>query len=335
MAGPTTVTPGSPRRGGSQLTSSGMARYSDRIFGALLLLAAASVLLILGAMVLRTTIDAMPVFRYQGFFSFVFGTEWQAGFSRSEFTGTYGAVPFIFGTLFVAAIAVVLALPLAIAVSLFITHYAPARLRTGLSYFVEVLAAVPSIVFGLWGLLWFVPNYVQPLSNWINRTLGSVIPFFGGSVPNVNYFHAGVVLGIMILPIITAITREVIATAPIEEQDAGYGLGATKWEVLRKIVLPRSFAGIVGATMLGLGRALGETIAVLMLVGGSQRFGFRLFFAGDTLAAHIAATFQDASPETIVALLGIGVVLFIVTAIVNVVARIIVWRFGTLAGDAV
>lgn len=316
------------------LRATGMGRYSDRIFNLLLIAAGMSVLAVLGAMVVRTTIDAMPVFHYEGFFPFLFGTEWQAGFARSEFTGTYGAFPFIYGTLFVAAIAVALALPLAIAVSLYITQYAPLRLRKPLSYMVEVLAAVPSIVFGLWGLLYFVPNYVQPVSNFVNSTLGTFIPFFGGSVPNVNYFHAGVVLGIMILPIITAIAREIIATAPVEEQDAGYGLGATKWEVLRKIVLPRSFAGIVGATMLGLGRALGETIAVLMLVGGSQRFGGRLFFAGDTLAAHIAATFQDASPETLVALLGIGVVLFIVTASVNIVARIIVWRFGRIAGDA-
>jgi phosphate transport system permease protein len=318
----------------SALRSSGFAQYSDRLFGWAMLGAGGTVLLILGAMVARTTVDALPVFEYQGFFGFIFGQEWQAGFSRSEFTGTYGAWPFVFGTLFVAAIAVVIALPLAIAVSLYITQYAPKRWRTPMSYLVEVLAAVPSIVFGLWGLLYFVPNYVQPVSNFLAGTLGTVIPFFRGGVPNVNYFHAGVVLAIMILPIITAITREVVATAPVDEQDAGYGLGATKWEVLRKIVLPRSFAGIVGATMLGLGRALGETIAVLMLVGGSQRYGARLFFAGDTMAAHIAATFQDAAPETIVGLMGVGVVLFIVTAIVNIIARVIVWRFGRLAGDA-
>jgi phosphate transport system permease protein len=320
---------------GRALRATGLGRHSDRLFGLILLGAGMSVLVILGAMVFRTTVDALPVFQYQGFFEFLFGTEWQAGFSRQEFTGTYGAFPFIFGTLFVASIAVTIALPLAIGVSLYITQYAPARFRKPLSYVVEVLAAVPSIVFGLWGLLYFVPTYVQPVSNAIAGSLGTVIPFLRGGVPNVNYFHAGVVLGIMILPIITAITREIVATAPIDEQDAGYGLGATKWEVLRKIVLPRCFAGIVGATMLGMGRALGETIAVLMLVGGSQRFAARLFFGGDTLAAHIAATFQDASPETLVALLGVGVVLFLVTAFVNVIARVIVWRFGRLAGDAI
>lgn len=320
----------------SALASRGLGRYSDRVFTVFLTVAAGSVLVILGAMVLRTVLDAYPVFVYQGFFDFVFGPEWSAGFARNEFTGTYGAWPFIWGTLFTAIIAVTIALPLAICVSLFITFYATRRSRTALSYTVEILAAVPSIIFGLWGLLWFVPNVLHPASNWINATLGSVIPFFGGSVPNTNYLHAGVVLAIMILPIITAITREVMAATPPDEVSAGYGLGATKIEVLSRIVLPRSFGGIVGATMLGLGRALGETIAVLMLVGGSQRAGYRLFFPGDSLAAHIAATFQDASPETLTALMGIGVVLFLLTMAVNVIARLIVWRFArsASAGDA-
>jgi phosphate transport system permease protein len=320
---------------GPALRGAGAGRFADRAFKLVLLGAGLSVLVVLAAIVLRTTVDAWPVFRYQGFFSFVTGTEWRAGFSRNEFTGLYGAFPFIFGTLFVAGIALVLALPMAIAVSVFIVHYAPPRFRTALSYVVEVLAAVPSIIFGLWGLLWFVPTVLFPLSRWIERTFG-FIPFFEGPVRNVNYFHAGFVLGIMILPIITALTREIVSAAPTSEQDAAYGLGATKWEVIRSVVLPRSFSGIVGASMLGLGRALGETIAVLMLVGSSQKWGFQLFFSGDTMAAHIAATFQDASPETITALLGIGVVLFLVTMVVNMVARGIVWKFGFKAtGDAI
>ncbi|WP_146340313.1 phosphate ABC transporter permease subunit PstC [Nesterenkonia sp. NBAIMH1] len=318
------------------LRARGAARYSDRFFVGFLMVAASSVLIILGAMVLRTVYDAYPVFEYQGFFSFVFGREWEAGFARHEFTGNYGAWPFIWGTLFTSAIAVAIALPLAVAVALFINFYAQARFRTFLSYTVEILAAVPSIIYGLWGLLWFVPNILQPFSNWLNQTLGSFIPFFGGGVPNTNYFHAGVVLAIMILPIITAITREIMASTPPDEVNASYGLGATKSETLSRVVLPRSFGGIVGATMLGLGRALGETIAVLMLVGGSQQAGSRLFFPGDSLAAHIAATFQDAAPETLTALMGIGVVLFLLTMAVNIVARLIVWRFArsSSAGDA-
>lgn len=307
------------------------ARYQDRAFAWLLLASGLSVLMVLGAMVARTAIDAAPVFRYEGVLGFFLGTDWVAGFSRSEFTGTYGAWPFVYGTLFTAAIAVCLALPLALAVSLYINFYARTRARAPLSATVEVLAAVPSVIFGLWGLLWFVPTVLHPFTRWVSATVGTAVPFLGGQVPNVNYFHAGFVLAIMILPIITAITREIMSATPPDEIAAAYALGATKWEVLRGVVLPRSFSGVVGATMLGLGRALGETIAVLMLVGGSQRWGGRLFFAGDTLAAHIAATFQDASPETLVALMGIGVVLFVVTMAVNVTARVIVWRFGRMA----
>jgi len=330
-----TETPAAKRQP-SQFVSRGFGRYADRLFSAFLVASGTIVLLVLAAMVLRTTIDAYPVFEYQGFWQFLFGTEWRAGFERNEFSGLYGAWPFIFGTLFTSAIAVSIALPLAIAVSLYINFYAPRRLRTAMSYSVEILAAVPSIIFGLWGLLWFVPNVLHPFTRWVAGTIGEVIPWLGGPVPNTNYFHASVVLGIMILPIVTAITREVMAATPPDEIQAGYGLGATKQEVLAKVVLPRSFGGIVGGTMLGLGRALGETIAVLMLIGSSQKVGDRLFANGDTLAAHIAATFQDASPETLTALLGIGVVLFIVTMIVNVIARLIVWRFArsASAGDA-
>jgi phosphate transport system permease protein len=306
-----------PERRPSDLRSRGLKRHSDRLFTWLLLAAGASVLLILAAMVTRTVLDARPVFEHEGILGFFFGDVWHAGSSRSEFTGTYGALPFIFGTLFTSAIAVTIALPMAIGVSLYINFYAPAKLRNSISYTVEVLAAIPSVIFGLWGLWWFVPNVLQPFSNFVSSTLGSFIPFFSGPVPNTNYFHAGVVLAIMILPIITAITREVMAATPPDEIDAGYGLGATKSEVLRKVVLPRSFAGIVGATMLGLGRALGETLAVLMLIGSSQGMVLRLFSNGDTLASHIAATFQDAAPEALVGLMGMGVGVLVGTMGVN------------------
>jgi phosphate transport system permease protein len=315
------------------LRSKARGRYADRLFGWALLACGLSVIAVLAAMVLRTVLDSIPVFQYQGILDFFFGPEWTAGHNvTGAFTGTYGALPFIFGTLYTSAIAVVLALPAAIGVALYINFYAHRRLKTPLSYTVEVLAAVPSIIFGLWGLLWFVPTILHPLTKWVSATFGGAIPWLSSPVPNVNYFHAGFVLAIMILPIITAITREVLATTPVGEVQAAYGLGATRWEVLRSVVLVRGFSGIVGATILGLGRALGETVAVLMLVGGSQRFGSRLFFPGDTLASHIAATFQDAAPETLVALTGIGVVLFVITMLVNVVARLSVWRFGRLGG---
>jgi phosphate transport system permease protein len=292
------------------------------------------VLLILALMIGSTTRDAIPVFHYQGLWDFFTGEQWTAGYSRHELTGEYGAFPFIYGTLKVSLIAMVMALPLAVAVSLYVTHLAPARLKDLLSYAVEMLAAVPSVVYGLWGLLFFVPTFIRPVIEFVAGTVGHYVPFLGPPVYTVSYFSAGSVLAIMILPIITAISREVIATVPEDQTQAAYALGATDWEVIRRIILPRSLPGIIGATMLGLGRALGETIAVAMLVGGSQRWAMQLFFAGDAMAAHIANTFQDAAPETVLALIAIGVGLFVVTVIVNVVARLLVWRMGDITGDA-
>lgn len=329
-----------PQTGSGKLLDAkpGITRFGDPAFRAVALISGVSVLVILGLMIAITTRDAWPAFQYQGIINFFISDEWRSGFSTTpgEFTGEYGAFSFIYGTLVTSAIAVVIALPLAIAVALYITRVAPKRIRNTLSYAVELLAAIPSVVYGLWGLLYFAPRVLRPTMEFL--TVLAPIPLIGrlfeGPVFTTSYFAAGVVLAIMILPIITAITREVMAQTPREQIDAAYGMGATDLEVIRKVVLRVSFPGIVGATMLGLGRAIGETIAVAMLVGGSQRWAVSLFFGGDALAAHIANTFQDAFPETLTALIGIGVVLFVITIIVNMLARVLVWRIGRIAGDA-
>jgi phosphate transport system permease protein len=316
----------------------GVNRFGDPVFRGIAITSGVSVLVILGLMIGITARDAWPAFQYQGIVNFFVLDEWRSGFSVNpgEFTGEYGAFSFIYGTLVTSAIAVTIALPLAIAVALYITRIAPRRLRNTLSYAVELLAAIPSVVYGLWGLLYFAPRVLRPTMEFL--TVLAPIPVIGrlfdGPVVTTSYFSAGVVLAIMILPIITAITREVMAQTPREQIDAAYGMGATDLEVIRKVILRVAFPGIVGATMLGLGRAIGETIAVAMLVGGSQRWGVSLFFGGDALAAHIANTFQDASPETLTALIGIGVVLFVITILVNMLARLLVWRIGRIAGDA-
>jgi phosphate transport system permease protein len=319
------------------LQASGPGRWGDPLFKWLAISAGVSVLAILGLMIGSTTADAWPVFQYQGLLDFFTNDEWRAGFSRNEFTGEYGAFSFIYGTLLVSTIAIALAVPMALAVSLTITRLVPRRLKGPLAYSVELLAAVPSVVYGLWGLLYFVPRFLRPVMDAMSATFAPIPlvgTFFEGPVFSTNYFAAGTVLAIMILPIITAISREVIAQIPKDQVQAAYGLGATDWEVMRKVILRRSFPGIVGATMLGLGRALGETIAVAMLIGGSQRWGLSIFFGGDAMAAHIANTFQDAAPETVQALIAIGVGLFVITVIVNVLARLLVWRIGRVAGDA-
>jgi phosphate transport system permease protein len=319
------------------LTSTGSSRFADPIFRVVAYMAGLSVLVILGLMIGTTTRDALPVFQYQGIVDFFTGTEWRAGFSRQEFTGQYGAWPFIYGTLVTSAIAVTIALPLAIAIALYINRMAPKRLKLTLSYGVELLAAIPSVVYGLWGLLFFAPVLIRPTMEFLATVLGPV-PILGrvfsGPIYTTSYFTAGVVLAIMILPIISAITREVMAQVPNDQIHAAYGMGATDWEVMRKVIIRTSFPGIVGATMLGLGRAIGETIAVAMLVGGSQRWGVSLFFGGDSMAGHIANTFQDAAPETVTALIAVGVSLFVITVLVNVFARVLVWRIGRVAGDA-
>src|SRR5690606_35634131 len=304
------------------------------LFKALVTTSGVFVLFLLAFMIIRTTADAWPIFQKEGL-GFFTGTEWEAGQQRDlpNIHGTYGAWPFIYGTLVTSAIALLIALPVSIAVALYITQLAHRRLRGWLTYAVETLAAVPSIVYGLWGLLFFLPVVLRPVMVKLADWFGGFF-LFEGPVFGLSYFSAGVVLAIMILPIMTAIIREVFAVAPTAELHAAYGLGATQAEVIRKVLLPRSYSGIVGGAMLGLGRAIGETVAVAMLVGGSQRMGYSLFFAGDTMAAHIFNTFQDALPETVLGLMAIGVALFVFTFAINVLARLLVWRVGRNTRDA-
>jgi phosphate transport system permease protein len=307
---------------------------ADPVFRALVTTAGVLVLVLLAFMIIRTTADSWPIFQKEGL-DFFTGSQWDAGNSRDlpEIHGTYGAWPFLYGTLVTSVIALVLALPVAIAVALYLTQLAPRRLRTPLSYAVETLAAVPSIVYGLWGLLFFLPVVIRPVMERLASWFGGFF-LFEGPVFGLSYFAAGIVLAIMILPIMTAIIREVFAAAPAAELQAAYGLGATQWEVIRKVLVPRSYSGIIGGSMLGLGRAIGETVAVAMLVGGSQRMGYSLFFAGDTMAAHIFNTFKDAVPETVLGLMAIGVALFVFTFTINVLARLLVWRVSRSGADA-
>lgn len=313
---------------------SGSRSSADRWFRWILAAAGASVLVILATMLLFTVIDAWPVFRHEGW-SFVFGSTWDPGISRTEITGEYGALAFIVGTLLTSAIALVIAVPLSIGTALYLTHAAPRGVRKPLTYAVELLAAVPSVVYGLWGLLFFVPVVLRPAMDFISGSLGGFIPFLAPPVVTYNYFAAGVVLAIMVLPIVTAVTREVMAKTPSSEIGAAYALGATRWEMMRFVVLHRARPGIIGATMLGLGRALGETIAVAMLIGGSKQIGDSIFLGGQSMAGIIAVTFQEAAPENVKALIGVGVVLFVITIIVNMAARGIVFLTGGhVAGDA-
>jgi len=298
---------------------------ADGVFRWALRCAGAGVLVVLVLMIATTAYKAWPVFAKEGA-HFLTGQQWLPGSSRTGVTGSYGAFPFIYGTLVTSALALVIAVPLAIGVALCISEVISGRLRRPLAYAVDLLAAVPSVIYGLWGVLFFVPHVVEPVMKALARSLGGVIPLFAPPVIGLSYFSAGLVLAIMILPIIAAISREVFAAQPEAERQGAYALGATRWEVISRVIVPRSAPGLIGGSMLGLGRALGETIAVALLIGGRIGVDHGLFHPGYTIAALIANTFQESAPEAIRALVAIGVTLFGITVVVNVLARLIVNR---------
>ncbi|KQY23617.1 phosphate ABC transporter permease [Cellulomonas sp. Root485] len=242
--------------------------------------------------------------------------------------------PLIFGTVLAAALALVIATPIALGIALFTSHYAPRRLASGLGYLVDLLAAIPSVVYGLWGGLVLAPM-VKPIWAWLNEYLG-FIPFFAGTVsPTARVLMTvGLVLAVMILPIITAVSREVFLQTPRLHEEAALALGATRWEMIRVAVLPFARSGIVSAAMLGLGRALGETMAVLMILSPGFLYSFKLLEAGQqqTIAANIAAQFPEANPLGVSALIATGLALFVITLVVNMAARAIVARRKDFSG---
>jgi phosphate ABC transporter permease protein PstC len=248
--------------------------------------------------------------------SFVFGNDWDV--SRNIYHGA----ALVVGTLITSAIALIIGVPVAVATALYINELCPRRLRAPLALLVDLLAAVPSVVYGLWGVFVLCPKLL-PFEKWVASTF-SFIPFIGGGTPTLyNYFIAGLILAIMILPIVSAISREVISTVPRENKEAALALGATRWEMIRIAVLPYSRAGITGGAMLGLGRAIGETIAVVLVIGNAPVIGSHLFSQGYSLAAVIANEFGEAANQPLhsSALFAAGLVLFVLTLLVNMIAR--------------
>ncbi len=252
--------------------------------------------------------------------SYVFGNDWDPSHS------VYHGFALLFGTLVTSAIALVIGVPVAISAALYLTELCPRRLRAPLGGLVDLLAAVPSVVYGLWGVYVLAPKLL-PVEKWLASTF-SFIPFVGGTPALYNYFVAGLVLAIMILPIVSAIAREVMATVPSENKEAALALGATRWEMIRMAVLPYARPGIIGGAMLGLGRALGETIAVVVLIGNAPVVGHSIFTQGYSLAAVIANEFGEAAdtPSHSSALFAAGLVLFVLTLLVNIVARRFITR---------
>ncbi|MEV7120657.1 phosphate ABC transporter permease subunit PstC [Kitasatospora griseola] len=248
----------------------------------------------------------------------------------------FGIAVLTFGTLVSALIAMVIAVPVAVGIALFISHYAPRRIAQPFAYLVDLLAAVPSIVYGLWGVLFLVPH-MDGLTSWMDQYLGWTYIFDQSSsgVPARNLFTVGILLAIMVLPIITAVTREVFRQVPRMHEEAALALGATRWEMVRTAVLPFGRPGIISASMLGLGRALGETIAVATVLSTNSKLSLHLLDpGGGTFAENIALKFNEAQPLGRDALMASGLVLFVITLLVNGAARVIIARRKEYSGAA-
>jgi phosphate ABC transporter permease protein PstC len=305
----------------SILERSPLARLPDRALKWGLTLVAALILALIVYFFVRLVGQARPAFAREGVLGFVFDNNWNPTPSAEHF----GALPLLVGTLITSALALLIGVPVAVATAIYATELCPLRLRAALTILVELLAAVPSVVYGLWGIFFLAPK-LQPAEQWVADRL-SFIPFIGGGKVIIgNYFITGLVLAIMILPIVSAISREVMSTVPGDQKEAALGLGATRWEMIRIAVLPYSRSGIVGGAMLGLGRAIGETIAVTILIGDSTILGHHLFQQGYSLAAVIANEFGEAQGLHRSALFAAGLVLFVLTLLVNAVARVLVIR---------
>jgi phosphate ABC transporter permease protein PstC len=303
----------------SILERSPLARLPDRALKYGLTALAALILALIVFFFIRLVGEARPAFAKEGVLGFTFGNDWNVSAEH------FGALPLLVGTLITSVLALLIGVPVAVATAVYATELCPLRLRAPLTVLVDLLAAVPSVVYGLWGIFFLAPK-LQPAEQWVADRL-SFIPFIGGGLVTIpNYFVTGLILAIMILPIVSAISREVMATVPLDHKEAALGLGATRWEMIRIAVLPYCRSGIVGGAMLGLGRAIGETIAVTILIGDSPQLSHHLFNQGYSLAAVIANEFGEAQGLHRSALFAAGLVLFVLTLLVNAAARLLVLR---------
>ncbi|MDJ0731391.1 MAG: phosphate ABC transporter permease subunit PstC [Crocosphaera sp.] len=296
-----------------------MEKTIDNWFIWLTLAFAISIGLILVSIALIITWRAWPAIQEYGF-SFLVNSSWNPVKGREE----YGALPVIYGTLISSLISLVIAVPLGIGTAIFLSeNFIPLKFRTPLVFLVELLAAIPSVVYGLWGIFVLIP-LVQPFSTWLHNTLGW-IPLFGTPpAGGPGMFPAGIVLSIMILPIITAISRDSLASLPPDLRQASLGLGATRWETIFRVLIPAAFSGIVGGIMLALGRAMGETMAVTMIIGNVNKISVSILEPANTISSLIANQFAEASGMQVAALMYAGLVLMLLTLVVNIAADYIV-----------
>jgi phosphate transport system permease protein len=313
-----TVTKAGPATpAGSARPLSGGRPLGDRAFALLALVAGLLVLVILILIAVSTAQQSTSWFTTAGW-SGIFSTVW------NQSTNQYGAMAYLYGTVITSVIAIIIAVPVSVSIALLLTEVVPRRWSQPIVYVIDLLAVVPSVVWGLWGLIVFVP--------WLQNTVYSSIAsgvsgipvldsLFGSPTSGTAFFTIAIVLAIMITPIITSLSREVIATVPTTDKEGAYALGATRWEMIRGAVWPHSQGGVVGAILVGLGRAMGETIAAALLIGSVSQVTPHLFAPGYSIPAAIANLFPEASGEFRSALIGLGLFLFVITILVNLVAR--------------
>jgi phosphate transport system permease protein len=298
----------------------------DKVFKIGAAVAATYVLAIIILIVFELISGSYDIWAKEGIY-FLTGSDWNAVEDRE----VYGAAPYIVGTFVTAGLAMLIGVPISIGIAMFMSELSPSWLRSPLSFVIELLAAVPSVIYGLWGIFIF-RDYLR---DWIevplNHAFGNSVWFFSGAPFGLDIFTASVVLAIMIIPTISSISREIMIAVPNSQREAAYMLGATKWEVFKMAVIPYSKSGLIGASILGLGRAVGETMAVTMLIGnatGPAAFPSSLFAPGQTMSSIIANEFAEASQGGlhIAALIGVGLILFIVAIGINIVAQLLVSR---------
>ena len=304
-------------------------RLQDFLFHKITLVFALSVLAVLMGIIISLIIGAWPAFKEFGP-GFITTIEWD------PVNEQYGGMIAIVGTLVTSLIALLIAFPVSFGIALFLTEICPSRLRRPLGTAVELLAGVPSIIYGMWGLFVFAPlfaDYVQPV---LNKTLGQ-LPLIGllfkGPMMGIGMLTAGLILSVMIIPFISSVMRDVFEIVPAVLKESAYGLGCTKWEVVRKIVLPYTKTGVVGGVMLGLGRALGETMAVTFVIGNAQQLSWSLFAPGNSIASTLANEFAEASSKSHVAsLFALGLILFVITFLVLSAAKLMLMGLSRREG---
>ncbi|MGA8309162.1 MAG: phosphate ABC transporter permease subunit PstC [Terriglobales bacterium] len=300
------------------MITAGDSRVADHAFYLAMLGCALSVIGIVGLIVYELITKSNLSWHAFGL-KFFFRSEWD------PVNDQFGALPFVYGTLVSSALALLIAVPLAVGVAVYITEMSPRWLRGSLAFTTELLAAIPSVIYGLWAIFVLVPllrQYVQP---WLAKYLGWTT-LFEGPPYGIGMLAAGIILAIMVVPIVSSITREVMTAVPQQQREAVLALGATRWEMIRTGVLRNARAGIAGGVILGLGRALGETMAVTMVIGNRPEIAKSLFAPGYTMASVIANEFSEATGDLYLsALVEVGLALFIVTIIVNILAQFLVW----------